>query len=228
MQGSSSSIHCDICAKSDENLLKKELIDCVKTFFSNGLVSVGGGNHSFRQIIRNRIWITPSGYPRSHLITEDLVSIDLDGNVKNGNLKPSIEIPFHTEIYRVRPDINAICHTHNPYTQGFFLSAKLGFIEKDIYTISELLPIEYPEPLGKIPIVVEYRQLGSRALGRLIGKACMKDVLYPRGVIVMLNHGVIGMGRCIHEAKFLIELSEEWARCLFIFLNLDNNQKSFK
>ena len=35
----------------------------------------------------------------------------------------------------------------------------------------------------------------------------------------MLNHGVIGIGGCMHEAKFLIELLEEWARCLYIFLN---------
>lgn len=227
MQNNKSSI-CHFCAESDEDSLKKELITCVKTFFSNGLVSVGGGNHSFRQIDRGRIWITPSGYPRSHLMTRDLVSIDLDGNIQSGNLKPSIEVPFHTEIYKVRPDIDAICHTHNPYTQGFFLSAKLRPIEQGIYTISELLPIKYPEPLGKIPIVVEYRQLGSRALGRLVRKTCTKDFLYPTGIIIMLNHGVIGMGRCVHEARFLIELLEEWARCLFIFLKLDNNQKSFK
>lgn len=219
MQDNKSSI-CDFCEESDENSLKKEIINCVKTFFSNGMVSVGGGNHSFRQINRDRIWITPSGYPRSHLMTRDLVSIDLDGNIISGNLKPTIEVPFHIEIYKVRPDINAVCHTHNPYTQGFFLSAKLGPIEQGVYTISELLPIKYPEPLGKIPIVVEYRQLGSRGLGKLVGKACTKDFLYPTGIIIMLNHGVIGIGRCIHEAKFLIELSEEWARCLFIFSKL--------
>src|SRR6185437_3253511 len=182
MEGNELSVICNFCAEYNENLLKKELITCVKTFFSNGLVSVGGGNHSFRQNNRDKIWITPSGYPRSHLMAKDLVLIDLDGNITSGNLKPTIEVPFHTEIYKVRPDINAVCHTHNPYAQGLFLSAKLEPIEQGVYTF----PIKYPEPLGKIPIVVEYRQLGSRALGRIIGKACIKDFLYPSGIIIML------------------------------------------
>ena len=138
------------------------------------MVSVGGGNHTFRQINRDRIWITPSGYPRSHLMARDLVLIDLDGNITSGNLKPTIEVPFHTEIYKVRPDINAVCHTHNPYTQGFFLSAKLEPIEQGVYTISKSLPIKYPKPLGKIPIVVEYKTARISCSGKAYWKGMHK------------------------------------------------------
>lgn len=181
------------------------------------MVSVGGGNHSFRSERAERIWITPSGYPRSHLTPDDLLLIDLEGNVLCGGLRPTIEVPFHTEIYKVRPDINAVCHTHNPYTQGFFLSSKLTQTELEgIYTLAEDPLIEFPKPINtKLPII-EYRQLGSKALGRVVGKACHLDPLMPIGVMILLNHGIIGIGRCIHEARFLVDLIEEWARCLVV------------
>ena len=108
-----------MCSSYDLNFFKTELVKSVKSFFLNGLVSVGGGNHSFRSEIKNQIWITPSGYPRSHLKDDDLILIDLEGNTILGNLRPTIEVPFHTEIYKNRNDINAICHVHNPIYHGF-------------------------------------------------------------------------------------------------------------
>lgn len=185
------------------------------------MVSVGGGNHSFRSEHPERVWITPSGYPRSHLTPDDLLLIDLEGNVLHGNLRPTIEVPFHTEIYKVRQDINAVCHIHNPYTQGFFISQKLVQTDiKGIYTLADNPPIEFPKPIGAKPAIIEYRQLGSEALGRVVGEACRLDPLIPVGVMVLLNHGVIGIGRCIHEARFLVDLFEEWARCLAVFKGL--------
>jgi len=184
------------------------------------MVSVGGGNHSFRSDHPGNIWITPSGYPRSHLTPEDLLLIDLEGNVLHGNLRPTIETPFHTQIYKVRPEINAVCHVHNPYTQGFFLSQKLTETDiAGIYLLADDPPLEFPRPIGAGPVVIEYRQLGSKALGRLVGEACRFDVL-PIRVIVLLNHGIIGIGRCIHEGRFLVELLEEWARCVTVFKSL--------
>lgn len=209
---------CNSCRTYDEGFLKQELVSGVKTFFSKGMVSVGGGNHSFRSEHSEEIWITPSGYPRSHLTPDDLLLIDLDGNVLCGNLLPTIELPFHTEIYKVRPDINAVCHIHNPYTQGFFLTQKLIQTGAEgIYTLAADPPIEFPGPLGGAKsAIIEYRQLGSRSLGRIVGEASHLDSLVPIGVMILLNHGVIGIGRCIHEAKFLVDLLEEWARCLAV------------
>ncbi|MEM2761031.1 MAG: class II aldolase/adducin family protein [Nitrososphaerales archaeon] len=193
--------------------MKRELVSCVRTFFSKGMVSVGGGNHSFRSDEPDRIWITPSGYPRSHLTTDDLLLIDLDGNVLAGNLRPTIEVPFHTQIYKVRSDINAVCHTHNPYTLGFFLSSKLESIDEGICTLSEEPLIEFPKILGEEPVIIDYRQLGSRSLGNIVGKAVSFNYLRPSGTLILLNHGIISIGRCIHEARLLVELLEEWARC---------------
>ena len=208
---------CNVCQTYNEDMFKNELINSIKFFFSNGMVSVGGGNHSFRAELKNHIWITPSGYPRSHITSDDLLLIDLDGNVLKGNLKPTIEVPFHTEIYKNRPDINAVCHVHNPYTSGYFLSSKLVPIDQEgIWTSAEKPPIKYPEVLSDKPVVLEYRQLGSVLLGNLVGRASKFASVFPYGTIILLNHGVIGLGRCIHEAKFVVDLCEEWAKCLVV------------
>ncbi|HET8856857.1 MAG TPA: class II aldolase/adducin family protein [Nitrososphaeraceae archaeon] len=217
---------CDLCSLYDLNLFKIELVKSVKSFFLNGLVSVGGGNHSFRSEIKNQIWITPSGYPRSHLKDDDLILIDLEGNTIVGNLRPTIEVPFHTEIYKNRNDINAICHVHNPYTTGFYLTAKLESTKyQGIYYLKELPSIKLPKPIED-SIIIEYKQLGSKALGKTVGIASKMELIPPSNsisepqsnpdIIILLNHGIIGMGECIHEAKFLVELYEEWAKCLLI------------
>ncbi len=189
-----------------EEYMKDELVSCVKTLFAKGYVSSGGGNHSFRY--NNLIWITPSGYPRSHLRSKDLVLIDIDGRVIEGDLKPSIEVPFHTEIYKVRSDINAVSHTHSPYSHAMVQASILIERDEGIFDIKEQKFI--PRILGNIP-VLEYRQLGSRALARLVGKASIDSK-----VMILLDHGVIGIGKCIHEAVFYIQLLEESARCMLV------------
>ncbi|GBC73563.1 Methylthioribulose-1-phosphate dehydratase [archaeon HR04] len=226
------------CSRGDEYYLKRELVSCVKTLFSKGYVSSGGGNHSVR--LRDgsnasHVWITPSGYPRSHLTVDDLVLIDIDGNILRGDLRPSIEVPFHTQIYRVRDDASAVSHAHSPYSHALIQTLDIvevdghaGVFRLDCSGLSSPQPKLQQLPLG-IPLaihnllILEYRQLGSRALARLVGDAfsISKDVK----ILVLLDHGVIGIGRCIHEAVMYVQLLEEWARCVTIAYRLDKVSK---
>jgi len=59
---------------------------------------------------------------KGNVNVDDLVKVDLDGNVIEGVLRPSTETPFHAAIYRVRPDVNAVIHAHNPVTLGLALA----------------------------------------------------------------------------------------------------------
>ncbi len=127
------------------------------------------------------------------------ILIDLEGNIVQGYLRPSIEVPFHTEIYKARPEVNAVCHTHNPYTQGFILSARLKYLGDGVSTLSESPLIKFPETLGNFPLIIQYQQLGSRSLGYAVATVCRNNLAYPSGIIILLNHGVIGIGECIHE-----------------------------
>jgi ribulose-5-phosphate 4-epimerase/fuculose-1-phosphate aldolase len=224
------------CGRGDEGYIKSELVSCVKTLFSKGYVSSGGGNHSVR--LRDgsnasHIWITPSGYPRSHLTVDDLVLIDIDGNMLRGDLRPSIEVPFHTQIYRVRDDVSAVSHAHSPYSHA--LIQTLRIVEVDGHTgvfglncsglsssPSQQLPLSIPPVIHNL-LILEYRQLGSRALARLVGDAF--SISNGVKILVLLDHGVIGIGRCIHEAVMHVQLLEEWARCVTIAYRLDKASK---
>lgn len=220
----SDSMHMCLCNVGDEDYIKKELVSCVKTLFSKGYVSSGGGNHSVRLGKGNtsHVWITPSGYPRSHLTTDDLVLIDLEGNILKGDLRPSIEVPFHTEIYRVRDDVGAVSHAHSPYSHALIQTLDLVEVHghKGIFRLSSdaRLPLSIPNAIDNL-LILEYRQLGSRALARLVGEAFSS--IGNTSIVVLLDHGVIGIGRCIHEAMLSVQLLEEWARCVVISYRLD-------
>ncbi len=117
--------YCRLCQTSEEQL-KQELVNTVRAFYYKGLVTNAGGNQSARLPGSNKVWITPSGYPRASLSPDDLIAVDLEGNVIEGDLKPSIETYAHLAVYKNRPDVNAVIHAHAPYVMGASLS---GFLE---------------------------------------------------------------------------------------------------
>ena len=127
----------------------EEIIKVGNNIFKKGLVSGKSGNISKRIKSANGdiIAITPTLKSLADLQQEDIVLVDLDGNTLTSG-KPSSEINMHLEIYKKRPDINAIVHTHSPYATGFSFSNKKirrleGFGEiKDQY----LPEIDYAKP----------------------------------------------------------------------------------
>ena len=70
--------------------------------------------------------ITPSGVSLRDLTQENIIEVDIQGNLLNGkkNLKPSKEAPFHTSIYRIRDDVMAIAHVHPPFSTALSLKDK--------------------------------------------------------------------------------------------------------
>jgi L-fuculose-phosphate aldolase len=96
----------------------------MKTLLDRGLITGIGGNASVRLEGDEGILITPSALYKGELKPEDIVKIDIEGNVKEGLYKPSIEWHFHSAIYRRRLDINAVIHTHSPMTTGLALAGK--------------------------------------------------------------------------------------------------------
>jgi ribulose-5-phosphate 4-epimerase/fuculose-1-phosphate aldolase len=114
--------------------------------------------------------------------------------------------------------LNGVSHAHSPYSHALIQTLRIRKEYEGIYRIDDELPIDVPEALGDVP-VLEYRQLGSRALARLVGDALR---LKPNTrIMVLLDHGVIGVGSCIHEAMMYVQLLEEWARCVVVSIRLD-------
>ncbi|MEM3381378.1 MAG: class II aldolase/adducin family protein, partial [Candidatus Bathyarchaeia archaeon] len=128
--------------ETEESTLKRQIVRSMKILHRRGLMTGVGGNASARVEGSDEIWITPSGVYKPELKPSDLVKIDLDGRVVEGILKPSMEWHFHTAIYRRRADINAVLHTHSPFTTGLALAdLKLRPITLEAATILADVPI---------------------------------------------------------------------------------------
>ncbi len=189
---------------ASERKLKEEICKVMKRLFDRGLISAISGNVSARIPEAKEFWITPSGVFKGELEPENLVKADLDGKVAEGLMKPSIETPFHAMIYRRRNDVNAVVHSHNPITTGLALAGiqiqpvtiEAAVILKGIRTV----PWAFP---------------GTDTLANLVGEH-IKDAK----ALILMNHGVIGVGSSLLEAEAIVETLEEVAKaqlvaCLF-------------
>lgn len=191
-------------------LMKKNIDEIIKIsneIYDKGLVSGKAGNISvrFKGEIGNIIAITPTLKSLSKLNEEDIVLVDLDGNVLTKG-KPSSEVNMHLEIYKKRPDVNGIVHTHSPYATGFAHSSK---------------KIKRYEGFGEIktPYLAEidYEKPGSDELAKSASEG-----LGTEDVLVLKNHGVICVSDNLKEAELLAVFVEEIAKSQFITLMLNS------
>ena len=86
---------------------------------ANDLVRWTGGNVSARDPETGLVAIKPSGVRYEHLRPEQMVVVDLDGKIVEGDLKPSSDTASHLYIYRHRPDVGGVVHTHSRYATAF-------------------------------------------------------------------------------------------------------------
>ena len=191
-------------------LMKKNIDEIIKIsneIYDKGLVSGKAGNISvrFKGEIGDIIAITPTLKSLSKLNEEDIVLVDLDGNVLTKG-KPSSEVNMHLEIYKKRPDVNGIVHTHSPYATGFAHSSKKikryeGFGEIKTPYLSE----------------IDYEKPGSDELAKSASEG-----LGTEDVLVLKNHGVICVSDNLKEAELLAVFVEEIAKSQFITLMLNS------
>jgi L-ribulose-5-phosphate 4-epimerase len=104
--------------------LRKEVYAMNMELFTERLVVWTGGNVSGLVSDKGHIIIKPSGIPFVSLSPEAMVITDMEGNVVEGDLAPSVDLPVHMYIYKHRPDVKGITHTHSPYASSFALLGK--------------------------------------------------------------------------------------------------------
>ena len=165
-----------------------------KSLYQRGLVKAWGGNVSARLESENECWITPSGIFKRDLKPSYLVKIDFEGNVIEGLFKPSIEVPFHTEVYKKRSDVNAVVHAHNPVAIGL---GNAGIKIKPVHLEAALL--------GDVPII-PFALPGSQKLAQLIS-----DNIGNHNAMIMKNHGVVAAGKNLIDAMSIINSLENTA-----------------
>ena len=185
----------------------KEIIDVGKNIYDKGLISGKAGNISarFKLGSEDLIGITPTLKSLANLSEEDIVLVDLDGNILTKG-KPSSEVNMHIEIYKKRHDVNGIVHTHSPYATGF------SFSNKRIKRLEGFGEIKNPF----LPYI-EYEKPGSVELAIKASEGIGKD-----DVLVLKNHGVICVSDNLKEAESLAVFVEESAKTQFITYMLNS------
>jgi L-ribulose-5-phosphate 4-epimerase len=158
-----------------------------------GLVVMTSGNISGRDPETGLVVIKPTGYSYEEMTPDDMVIVDLDGNVVEGHLKPSTDTATHLYVYRHRPDVMGIGHTHSTYASSF---AALGKPIPAVLTASAMLG-------GEVPCG-GYASIG----GEEIGAEIVKHAVGKRAVLLQ-NHGVFTIGDSARQAaKMAVEVEE--------------------
>ena len=176
--------------------LRNEVWECLLELPKNRLVTMHSGTVSGRDSETNLVVIKPTGYSYDKLTPADLVVVDLDGNVVEGHLKPSSDMGTHLYLFRHRPDVMGVVHTHSPNACIF---AVLGQPIPPTLTSSAMLG-------GEIPIG-GYVPVG----GDLIGKEILNKI-GDASAIIMQHHGVYTLGPTVTKATVYAAEVEDVAK----------------
>lgn len=180
-----------------------KLIKVCNDLYDKQLASGKSGNVSIR--LGDYIAITPTLKAINGLNEDDIVLVDMNNNtLTKGN--PSSEAGMHLAIYKKRNDVNAIIHTHSPYTTGF------AFSNKKIKRLEGFGQIKHPYIAS-----IEYEEPGSEDLALNASEAIEKE-----DVLILKNHGVICVGNDLDEAESLAIFIEESAKTQFVSYMLNS------
>ena len=102
---------------------RDDIIETGKRLYARNYVASNDGNISIR-LDENRFLITPSGVSKGYMAPEDLLVVDMKGNVLEGEKKPSSEMKMHREVFAQRTDVNAIVHAHPQMATSFAVAHK--------------------------------------------------------------------------------------------------------
>ena len=91
---------------------KSQIVETAQRLTKKGYLMATGGNLSMRIQGNNAFAVTPSNYDYMKMVPEDICVLDFGLNILEGSRKPSVETSMHAAIYQVRPDVNAVVHTH--------------------------------------------------------------------------------------------------------------------
>lgn len=188
---------------TDIRYWRERILETGISLLDKGLVTGTWGNISVR-ISENLFAVTPSGRNYRTLLLEDIVIVNQGGEIIEGRLKPSSEMPLHLAIYAARPDVGGIVHTHSVFASACAVSRQP--IPPIIEDLAQLAG-------GEIS-VAPYALPGTEALAVNAVQA-----LENKFAVLLANHGVVACGITLSEAMTAAELVEKAAQ-IFSWANL--------
>jgi L-fuculose-phosphate aldolase len=164
--------------------VKASVLASAKKMYARGLVEGTAGNVSGR-VADDRVVVTPSSIGYEPMALDDLVVVDLDGEVVQGDKSPTSEKALHLECYRSYPEVQGVVHCHARYASMYAVAHRnipAGIDEFVIYIG------------GDVPCA-DYRQSGSDGLATEVASH-LKD----RSAALMANHGMVCVGKSVDDA----------------------------
>lgn len=189
--------------KDEIEELKREMIASASRAYQIGLQTGNGGNLSGRVPGTDQIIIKGSGYSFGECDPGNFVRVNLSGDVLEGPGKPSKELLTHLTIYRMRPDVHGIFHTHSPWSIAYAEDA------------SEILLLtgHSRSKLGPIPVIKVEGQ-GTEAVAQAVSELLNEQA--KLGAFVQATHGIFSLGKNVTQAEHNAELVEETAQIAFL------------
>ena len=197
--------------------LKQEVLEANLDLVKRNLVILTWGNVSALDRETGLVVIKPSGVEYDNMKAEDMVVVDLEGNVVDGNLRPSSDTPTHLAIYRHFPEVGGVVHTHSTYATAW---AQAGLSIPNIGTThADTFHRDIPctEEMSKEQIEKAY----EAATGDIIAQAFEgKNPMHTPAVLVK-HHGPFTWGKSAAEAVMNAQVLEEVARMASITVALN-------
>jgi L-fuculose-phosphate aldolase len=160
-----------------------QIVDAARRLAAQGLVVGTTGNVSAR--IAGRVWITPTRTPYAALRPEDLAAVEVASGCRLSAATPSMELPLHLAVYRMRSDVRAVVHTHSPHATAW------SFLDRPLEPTTEDLTYH---GLGRVE-TCDGGPPGTQALARSVGSA-----LRSEHAVLVAGHGVVAVGDTVEIA----------------------------
>ena len=190
-------------ASPADQALKQELVDAIRMLEHAEYIDHNG--HCSVSLDAGSFYINSGASMRAALTVEDIVAIDLDGRPVDGsNVKPPLEFPIHAEVYRARPTINAVFHTHPQWSTYLTMT---GVQQKVVYAQASLL--------GDMPVMDSPMSVNTRAMGET-----MVGIMGANPVVLLKAHGVVAAGETVLECFAYAAYVEENARRQYMAMQI--------
>jgi L-fuculose-phosphate aldolase len=157
------------------------------------------GHVSARDAEGRGVWMKAGGYGFDELTAEHVILVSWDGDVLEGGLPRHSEYPIHTELMSARPDVNAVVHTHAPWSVAF------------ASTEEPLRPVSHAGTLFVPPDIARFTQTGDLIVTAELGRDLAATV-GDRNAALMVHHGIVACGADVPTAVFTAVFLERACR----------------
>jgi L-fuculose-phosphate aldolase len=176
--------------------LRADIVEVGRRMYARGYTASNDGNISVR-IGEDRLLMTPKSVCKGFMTPDMMCITDLAGKKISGDRDPSSEMLMHLEVYRQRPDVNAVVHAHPPTATGFAVAG----IPLDRAVLAEVLTT-----LGSIPLA-EYATPSTKELPEAVRK-----YIKAHDGMLLANHGALTVGGDLFSAYYKMETVEHFAK----------------